>query len=163
MADERMQELKRRRECYQVSQNRLALQAEISRTYLNLLETGRKPLTDKMYEKLSCALERLNPDTAMNIVIDYVRIRFCTTDAEHIIEDILKMKLEYMLHEDFGRYGYEEHYEFGFIFVMASAEEEKGVLLELKGQGSRQFEGILEAQERTWYDFFYECIKEGCG
>lgn len=162
MADERLQELKERRERYQVSQNRLALQAEISRTYLNLLETGKKPLTDKMYDRLNDALERLNPDTAMNMVIDYVRIRFITTDAKHIIEDILRMKVEYMLHEDFGYYGYPEHYEFGFIFVMAGDDEERGTLLELKGQGSRQFEGMLEAQERTWYDFFHECMKEGC-
>lgn len=162
MADERVQKLKKRRKQYQISQSRLAIQAEISRTYLNLLETEKKPLTDNMYERINKALERLNPDSALNMVIDYVRIRFKTTDARHVIEDILHLKMEYMLHEDFGYYGYDEHYEFGFIYVMAGTDEEKGTLLELKGQGSRQFEGLLEAQDRGWYDFFLECIREGC-
>lgn len=159
---ERIQELKERRQIYGVSQNQLAVQAGIARTYLSDLERGRSPLTDGMARKLLEALERLNPDKELNMLIDYVRIRFKTTDAEHVIKSVLGMNMEYMLHEDYGYYGYEEHYAFGYILVMSGMDEEKGTLLELKGQGSRQFEGVLEAQGRSWYDFFNQCIDEGC-
>ena len=37
---------------------------------------------------------------------------------------------------------------------MVSPEHEKGILLELKGKGCRQFEAFLKVQKRTWYDFF---------
>lgn len=72
---------------------------------------------------------------------------------KHVIKYILKLNIKYMLHEDFGFYSYTEHYYLGDIFVFTSADEEKGVLLELKGKGYRQFESYLVAQERSWYDF----------
>ena len=40
-------------------------------------------------------------------------------------------------------------------------DEEKGVLLELKGRGCRQFENFLLAQSRSWYDFFIDCLAFG--
>jgi len=39
-------------------------------------------------------------------------------------------------------------------------EQEKGVLLELKGCGCRHFESYLLAQERSWYEFFMDCLVE---
>ena len=52
-------------------------------------------------------------------------------------------------------YSYTEHYYLGDIFVLVSPELEKGVLLELKGRGCRQFESYLLAQERSWYEFLW--------
>ena len=69
-------------------------------------------------------------------------------DIQHIIKDILKLNINYMLHEDYGHYSYTEHYSLGDIFIYTSADEEKGVLLELKGRGCRQFESYLLAQQR---------------
>ena len=155
-------ELMRRREEYGVSKNKLALEANLSARYLRRLESGEVNLTEKMEKQISDALDRLNPDSKLTMVMDYVRIRFKTTDVKHIIKDVLKLSEKYMLYEEWGRYGYEEHYELGDVFVLASADEEKGVLLELKGRGCRQFEGFLEAQERSWYDFFNDAMMEGC-
>ena len=76
------------------------------------------------------------------MLFDYVRIRFPTTDVKHIVEDVLRLKLPYFIHEDYGFYSYTEHYYLGDIFVLVSPELEKGVLLELKGRGCRQFETI---------------------
>ena len=155
-------ELMRRREEYGVSKTKLALEADMSPRHLRRLELGEVNLTEKMAKQISDALDRLNPDSKLSMLIDYVRIRFITTDVRHIIKDILKLSEKYMIHEEWGRYGYEEHYEIGDVFVMASVDEEKGVLLELKGRGCRQFEGFLEAQERTWYDFFNDAMLAGC-
>ena len=65
------------------------------------------------------------------------------------------------LHEDYGHYSYTEHYSLGDIFIYTSADEEKGVLLELKGRGCRQFESYLLAQQRSWYDFLMDALVDG--
>ena len=41
---------------------------------------------------------------------------------------------------------------------LTSADKEKGVLLELKGRGCRQFESYLLAQQRSWYDFLMDAL-----
>ena len=144
-----------------VSQKRLALMAGISREHLNRIEAGKVHLTNGMKLKLLEALERFNPEAPLFLLFDYVRIRFPTLDIQHIIKDVLKLNINYMLHEDYGFYSYTEHYYLGDIFVFTSADEEKGVLLELKGKGCRQFESYLVAQERSWYDFLMDTLLEG--
>ena len=150
-----------KRNAYGVSQKRLALMAGISREHLNRIEAGKVNLTNDMKLKLLEALEKFNPEAPLFLLFDYVRIRFPTLDIRHIIKDVLKLNINYMLHEDFGFYSYTEHYYLGDIFVFTSADEEKGVLLELKGKGCRQFESYLVAQERSWYDFLMDALLEG--
>ena len=149
-----------KRNTYGVSQKRLALMAGISREHLNRIEAGKVNLTNDMKLKLLEALEKFNPEAPLFLLFDYVRIRFPTLDIQHIIKDVLKLNINYMLHEDFGFYSYTEHYYLGDIFVFTSADEEKGVLLELKGKGCRQFESYLLAQERSWYEFFMDVLME---
>jgi phage replication initiation protein len=150
-----------KRNAYGVSQKRLALMAGISREHLNRIEAGKVHLTNGMKLKLLEALERFNPEAPLFLLFDYVRIRFPTLDIQHIIKDVLKLNINYMLHENYGFYSYTEHYYLGDIFVFTSADEEKGVLLELKGKGCRQFESYLVAQERSWYDFLMDTLLEG--
>ena len=135
--------------------------AGISREHLNRIEAGKVTLTDDMQEKLMEAVEKFNPDAPMFLLFDYVRIRFPTLDIQHVIKDILKLNVDYMLHEDYGHYKYTEHYYLGDVFVYTSQDEEKGTLLELKGKGCRQFESYLLAQERSWYDFLMDALIEG--
>ena len=153
--------LKEKRQSYGVSQTRLAIMAGISREHLNRIEAGKVTLTDDMQDKLMGAVEKFNPDAPMFLLFDYVRIRFPTLDIQHVIRDILKLNVDYMLHEDYGHYKYTEHYYLGDVFVYTSQDEEKGTLLELKGKGCRQFESYLLAQERSWYDFLMDALVEG--
>ena len=103
----------------------------------------------------------LGRQAPLTMLFDYVKIRFPTLDIQHIIKDILKLNINYMLHEDYGHYSYTEHYSLGDIFIYTSADEEKGVLLELKGRGCRQFESYLLAQQRSWYDFLMDALVDG--
>ena len=153
--------MKEKRQSYGVSQTRLAIMAGISREHLNRIEAGKVTLTDDMQDKLMEAVEKFNPDAPMFLLFDYVRIRFPTLDIQHVIKDILKLNIDYMLHEDYGHYKYTEHYYLGDVFVYTSQDEEKGTLLELKGKGCRQFESYLLAQERSWYDFLMDALVEG--
>lgn len=135
--------------------------AGISREHLSRIESGKVAVTEEMKVKLLEALEKFNPEAPLTMLFDYVRIRFPTLDIGHIIKDILQLNIQYMIHEDFGHYSYTEHYYIGDIFVYTSPDEEKGVLLELKGKGCRQFESYLLAQERSWYDFLMDALVDG--
>lgn len=155
-----MKVLKQRRKSYGATQEDVARMAGIHAGTLGRYETEKAVPTVKTLKKLEETLELFNPDKELEIMFDYVRIRFPTTDARHIIEDILNIRMEYMLEEQYAFYGYSSQYVRGEIVVMTSEDEEKGTLLELKGQGCRFFEGVLEAQGRTWYDFFREAVQE---
>ncbi|WP_338121904.1 MobT family relaxase [Clostridium tetani] len=154
-------DLKEKRVEYGVSQNKLATSIGITREYLNKIENGKIIAKNEIKEKLIKSLERLNPESPLTMMIDYIRIRFPTTDVKYVVNEILKLKLEYMIHEDYRFYSYSEHYVIGNIFVLVSQDIEKGVLIELKGQGCRQYENFLLAQHRSWYDFLLDALLAG--
>lgn len=153
--------LQNKRLLYGASQNKLAVISGVPRQYISDVETG-KILPDKDKQKyILNELEKMNPELPLTMMIDYIRIRFPTTDVKYVVNEILKLKLEYMIHEDYGFYSYSEHYVIGNILVLVSQDIEKGVLIELKGQGCRQFENFLLAQHRSWYDFLLDALLAG--
>lgn len=154
-------ELKQKREEYGVSQNKLAVACHISRTYLNQIENGKAVPSDELKQTILKQMERFNPQEPLFLLIDYFRVRFPTTDALTVIQDILHINPQYMLHEDYGKYGYESQYVIGDITVLCSQNIQLGVLIELRGRGCRQMESYLLAQERSWYDFMLDCLTAG--
>ena len=156
-----IEELKQKREEYGVTQTRLAVACGISREYYNRIEKGKQPLNDELKGVIEKQIERFNPQEPLFLLIDYFRVRFPTTNALAIIRDVLQLKADYMLLEDYGQYGYESQYVLGDISIMCSTNEQLGVLLELKGRGCRQMESYLLAQERSWYDFMLDCLTAG--
>lgn len=153
-----VKELKEKRLAYGLSQNKLALAAGITRPYLSAIENGKVVPTEQVHSALVDTLERLNPDNPLELLFDYVKIRFPTIEVMQVIETILHLNIDYLTHEDFAYYSYTEQYRFGDIVVMASHDLTKGVLLELKGKGCRQYESFLAAQHRSWFDFFKDCL-----
>ena len=153
-----IKELREKRIAYGISQGRLAVASGITREYLNKIESGKMKPSKELLETLYKELARFNPEAPLTMLFDYVKIRFPTLDIQHIIKDILKLNINYMLHEDYGHYSYTEHYSLGDIFIYTSADEERGVLLELKVLGGRQFESYLLAQQRSWYDFLMDAL-----
>ena len=118
-------------------------------------------MNNELKEIIEKQIGRFNPREPLFLLIDYFRVRFPTTDALKIIRDVLQLKADYMLYEDYGKYGYESKYVLGDINIMCSMQEHLGVLLELKGKGCRQLESYLLAQERSWYDFMLDCMTAG--
>ena len=102
-----IEELRQKREEYGVTQTRLAVACGISREYYNRIEKGKQPLNDELREIIEKQIERFNPQEPLFLLIDYFRVRFPTTDALAIIRDVLQLKSDYMLYEDYGKYGYE--------------------------------------------------------
>lgn len=154
------EEVRRRRERCGISQKELSQASGISSRYLRKLEAGEASPTQEMLQRIEDGFECLKAEAALTMVIDYFRVRFPVQDVRYVIEDILKIKLQYMLHQDMGFYGYNQSYVLGNIFVYYTDVDDgtnKGVLLELKGKGCRQYESYLSAQGRTWYDFMRCC------
>lgn len=156
-----IKELREKREQYGVSQTRFAVACGISREYYNRIEKGKHPLNDELKEVMAVQIERFNPQEPLFLLIDYFRVRFPTTDALAVIRNVLQLNPDYMLYEDFGKYGYESKYVIGDINIMCFMQEHLGVLLELKGKGCRQMESYLLAQERSWFDFMLDCMTVG--
>lgn len=92
-----VRDIKEKREIYGISQQKLALAAGITRPYLSDIETGKAHPSEALQEAITEALERFNPDNPLEMLFDYVRIRFPTTDVKHIVEDVLRLKLPYFI------------------------------------------------------------------
>ena len=150
--------LKQKRNACDYSQSRLAQELQISRQNLNEIENGKTKASKEMKHILLHYLDYCNCTQPFTLTIDYLRVRFLTTDALEIIKNVLAMKSEYFIHEDYGMYGYEEQYVYGDISVNASKDSSMGVLLELRGMGCRYLEYVLQARGIDWYYFLSSCI-----
>lgn len=142
-----------------ISEQEMALEAGLTEEYYRRLERENLSVPQKVRKRLKDALIHLHPEP-LTLLFDYVRIRFPTMDVKHIIEDVLWLKMKYLVQEPRGMYGYTSTYRIGDVMVLTSPLEEMGVLLKLRGKGCRQFEAYLDGQKRTWYEFFRKCMKE---
>ncbi len=52
-------------------------------------------MNDELKEIIEKQIERFNPQEPLFLLIDYFRVRFPTTDALHIIRDVLQLKADY--------------------------------------------------------------------
>lgn len=145
---------------YGISQERIADFCGISRQYLSEIESHKRIVPERLLQKIGIAIRQESGEEPLEIIIDYFRVRIPTQDIRMVLEDLLKLRMEYFRYEDYGFYGYAGQYILGDIVVMVSPKEENGVLIELKGKGCRQFERYLNAQKRDWYQFFREVINK---
>lgn len=152
-----IENLKENRKACGYSQSRLARELNINRQNLNEIENGKVKASQEMKRMILHYLDYCKCEQPFTLMIDYLRVRFPTTDALEIIKNVLAMKADYFIHEDYGQFGYEEQYIFGEIVVMASKDTTMGVLLELRGMGSRHLENVLQARNMNWYDFLNIC------
>lgn len=140
---------------HQITQKQLAAEIGINRSYLNQLLNGKRNLTDDMRQRLMFAYCELAGTDPLNICLDYVRIRFPTHDIFSVITKLFRIKSIYFVYDAYGRYGYTGKYWHGEMEIFISPDNDnRGTLVELKGRGCRELEGILLVQKRSWYDFF---------
>ncbi|MFL0437976.1 replication initiation factor domain-containing protein [Bacillus pumilus] len=102
--------------------------------------------------------EKETVENTVTSMVDYIRVSFKTHDVKYIIQNVLNLHEDFMKHKPTGFYGYVGTYEMDMIKVFYSKpDDERGVLIEMSGQGCRQFEAFLTCQKKTWFDFFREC------
>ena len=157
----KQEELKLKRESLGLTQKQVASYLHISRGHLNQIEIGNRQPSEKLLRDLNEFYKNYEVEKPIEILFDYVRIRFPTTNVCEVIEKLMRLRVNRMIHEERAFYGYAEQCVLGDITVMFHPDVKMGVLLELKGKGCRQFERYLEAQKRTWFDFMREAEKMG--
>jgi Putative phage replication protein RstA len=148
-----------KRQEYDIKQIDVAHLTGITNRTLSMIENGKRECSESLKKRLDLSLEQLNPKYKLYAIYDYVRIRFPSHDHEKIIKDVLQMNFKFFIDESKRFYGYKKQFVFSDITIMISEEDdERGTLLELKGKGCRRMEYMLEAQQRTWNDFFITCL-----
>lgn len=148
-------EMKNKRLASGLSQGELASLTHVSRYSINRFENGKANASKETQNIILRCLNYYVCDKPFYLLVDYLSVRFPTTDELEVIRKVLGMKADYFIHYNYGYYGYKEHYAYGEIKVMASDDEHMGVFLELKGAGSRNMEYVLQAQNRDWYSYIF--------
>ncbi|TDA21798.1 XRE family transcriptional regulator [Extibacter muris] len=154
-------EMKNKRLASGLSQGELAGLTHVSRYSINRFENGKANASRETQNIILRSLNYCICEKPFTLWIDYLAVRFPTTDGLAIIRKLLGIKARYFIHYDYGYYGYKEHYAYGEIKVMVSDDEHMGVFVELKGTGSRNMEYVLQAQHRDWYMFLNHCLDLG--
>ena len=128
------------------------------RTYERFEENGT--INPKTFKKIkNFFINLISHDTKMEVMIDYLRIRLPTHDLNAIFDEVLRIKQKDFINEDVHRYGYLDRYSLDMIQVYESSQDDsRGTLIELSGQGCRQFETYLNHQKRSWFDFLSDCF-----
>lgn len=149
-----------RLELYGITLREFSLFTKISDRTLRYLckEKGDFPLSSLRESTRNKIEKGLRHFIGMDILIDYFRVRFDETDCFVIMKEVLGLKPKHFYCEEKGYWGYTSVYRQGDIIVLNSDDEQLGTLIELRGKGCRQFEAFLEAQGRTWLDFFNVCL-----
>ncbi|EKK21157.1 hypothetical protein B808_490 [Fructilactobacillus florum 8D] len=82
-------------------------------------------------------LNNWSDEPELQLLIDYVRIRFPTQDMDKIFSDLLRLQTYCILSEDRTAFGYQFTRSLGQIKVYGSdpGHKELGTLLELRAQG----------------------------
>lgn len=155
------QSLKKRRETIGISQGDFAAIIGCTRCVYVSIETVNRVSSARMRDKIERAFDLLQSNP-LYMLIDYVKIRFKTTNAKYVIENVLKINMKYMAHDEKRPNHYDGRHYHGDIEVFHSSDETYGTILELKGKGCRQLEAIFAAQDRDWYNFFRQCLDEKC-
>lgn len=99
----------------------------------------------------------------LDALIDWVQVTFKALNQFEIMQYILQFDSDLMTHENRGRFRYAGKWSFGGIEILTPATDylEMGYHLYMTGSACRAFEIYLRAQQRSWYDFFEECLHYG--
>ncbi|EOJ18976.1 replication initiation factor domain-containing protein, partial [Enterococcus faecalis] len=132
---------------------------EISKNYLSMIESGKRKCSEKLYTELKEYYETMNQTEGLEAIFDYVRIRIPSHNAKYVIENILLMDFENFYEKPTGLFGYFIMYEYDNIRVLLSKNgDDRGILIELAGQGCRNYEYVLNELDQKWLDFFTRCM-----
>lgn len=132
---------------------------EISKNYLSMIESGKRNCSEKLYTELKEYYETMNQTEGLEAIFDYVRIRIPSHNAKHVIENVLLMDFESFYEKPTGLFGYIIMYEYDNIRVLLSKNgDDRGILIELAGQGCRNYEYVLNELDQKWLDFFTRCM-----
>lgn len=130
----------------------------LSRAAISNLERGLEKPSDKKMTEIYDFIAEGDLHEPLESIIDYLRITFPSHDVDMIFNEILRIKKEFFAPVSSHLYGYVGGYQLDYITVMYSDKEDsRGTMIQLSGQGCRQFEAFLKRSNRSWRDFLFQC------
>lgn len=145
-----------------LSQRLVAEMLGFDRSYLAKVEKGDRVLSKDLEEKLLIVYESIKVNESIEAKFDYLRIRFPTHDYKKIIREVLGMDVDYFDSEPTGLMGYKMKYFLGLIWVLNSEKEsDRGVLIQLSGEGCRHYDSVLEERQEDYKDFLRRVKEHG--
>lgn len=118
-------------------------------------------MREKVMPPISNTGAERTKEEPVRALVDWVRVTFFDVEPLQVVRDILRMKATDFENIDKGRYRYKKTLRRGNISIYYEGiEEGMGVLLDMSGEGCRQFEawGKFEG----WEMFFKKCLSMGC-
>lgn len=154
-------EVKQLRKELQLTQEQFAKQLNMTKSHLSMIENGKRNLSEKLTTKIREVFHLSGGILPMEAKIDFLRVRFKYHYPLDIIEKVLRMSSDHFLHEDRGFYHYSAMYHFSEIFVYYHPQNiDMGVMIELRGQGCREYELVMEEQGECWTTFFWRLYQD---
>ncbi|KAA9178920.1 helix-turn-helix domain-containing protein [Enterococcus durans] len=142
-----------------MTQTEFGKKVGLSRKTIGKIESGESVPSEEKMTEIYNFLATKEEHEPLESIIDYLRISFPFHNVEKIFNEVLKIKKEFFVETSSHLYGYVGGYQLDYLQVLYSKKnDDRGILIQLSGQGCRQFEAFLGAQGRTWFDFFYACF-----
>lgn len=141
-----------------VSQRKFAEILDISLSYYQKMEQGKRIIPDDVQEKLEEYFRiYMKHGIDMRVMIDYLRLSFFDASPKDIIQRILRMnELEFETRST-GLYMFDKVSVRGNIWVFWHTKETtKNVLIQFSGQGCREYELVLKERNTDWQEFLLE-------
>lgn len=153
--------IKETRYRYSLSQKELAENIGISRSMLSKAESGKRKLSEKNLEILLNYFSELEENDFLRTKIDYLSIHFPTINSEQIITKVLGITSKHFELIDSAPLGYDDRLTLLNIINLLRSHDsvEKGILLELSGQGCTMLAGWLKSRGESWFDFIGNVFK----
>lgn len=151
--------LKRKRLRASLTLQEVAEQFNCSKQYISSLENGKKLISDSVFERFNTFYDRYGVSKYLEAKFDWVRIRIPTHNIIKVIKEILGMDETNFYTQPTGLYGYVVMYQYDMIRILVSNKgDERGILIELSGQGCRNYDYVLEERNDNWRGFFERCF-----
>ncbi|EKZ3786369.1 XRE family transcriptional regulator [Listeria monocytogenes] len=154
-------EVKKLRTQLGLTQQTFAEKMAIPRTVVSKIENNHRPVSSTFLAKLKESFYLDGGLLTMEAKIDFLRVRFQINSPDLVIEKVLRMDSNAFMYKDYGFYHYTETYCFSEIFVFFNPNDiHMGVMVELRGQGCREYELILEEYKESWSHFFWRLYQD---
>ncbi|WP_409023111.1 replication initiation factor domain-containing protein [Enterococcus faecium] len=144
------------------SQQDMAEKMGISFSSLRRYETGERNIPEELNQRIKEIREEL--EKKIHVHIDYLKITFFGTTVKTVIEKVLGAEYSWFIRKRQKIHNYDTGYILGNIVIRENEKEARqGVLVEMTGEGVREFEILLKERGLVLVEWFSKIMNEWIG
>lgn len=156
-------ELKSYRKRNKYTQTEMAKILSVSRSTYSKYENGSRKISEGVITKINNLIPYLETGNKLDCIYDWVRVRIPNMSPEDVITKILRLKVDMFINKSTNILNYNTVYELDNIRVLYDSPKltNKGVSIEMSGQGCRLYEEFIKFRDQWWFAFFRDCAHAG--